>query len=445
MTTGLEDPQNISDARKMVVINNELLRLKVDIAALQETRLAESGSLKEKDYTFVWQGKSTEDRREHGVVRIAGAVTLISAYAPTLTSTPEAKDKFYTNVNDVIRNIHCSEHLILLGDLNARVGGDHDSWPSCLGSFGVGKINENGQRLLELCSYHGLCLTNSYFQTKPQHRVSWHHPRSKHWHQLDMVIVKRTSLKHVLLTCSYHSANCDSDHSLAIQKSALATFGRKTSKNCDWFGAKSAEFTPVIETKRAALSEYKLSPSEKTLQALISARRKVQQIGRRCNNEYWQELSHDIQNAAATGNIRGMYEGIKKALRPMQSKTAPPKTSSGKVITDKAKMERWVEHYSELCSRENIIVTSALDTIDPLPIMEELDAEPTQEELSKAIDNLACGKAPGNDGIPRDLIRHCKTTLLHIFCQCWSEGGVPQDMRDATNVTLYKNKGDRSD
>ncbi|KAL7859606.1 hypothetical protein SRHO_G00147530 [Serrasalmus rhombeus] len=140
-----------------------------------------------------------------------------------------------------------------------------------------------------------------------------------------------------------------------------------------------------------------------------------------------------------------MFEGIKKALGPMQSKTARPKTSSGKVITDKAKqMERWAEHYSEVSSRENFIVTSALDTINPLLIMEELDAEPTQEELSKAINNLACSKAPGNDGIPPDLIRHCKTTLLqplhNTLCQCWSEGGVVREV-----CTLYKNKGDRSD
>lgn len=328
-----------------------------------------------------------------------------------------------------------------------------------------------------------------------------------------MVIVRRSSLKHVLLARSYHSADCDSDHSLvcckikllpkklhrfkqegkpridttrmqhperleefaksledalsvgypcntasaswnhlrkAIQKSALATYGKKTFKNCDWFNAKSAELTPVIEAKRAALAEYKRSPGGKTLQELRSARSKVQQTARRCANEYWQELSHDIQNAAEIGNIRGMYEGIKKALGPTQSKTAPLKTSCGKVITDKIKqMERWVEHYSELYSRENIVATSALDVIDPLPIMVELDTEPTLAELSKAINSLACGKAPGIDGIPPDLIRHCKTTLLqplfNILCQCWSEGGVPQDMRDAKIITLYKNKGSRSD
>ena len=235
-----------------------------------------------------------------------------------------------------------------------------------------------------------------------------------------------------------------------MYSSAFATFGRKTSKSSDWFDAKSSEMTPVIEAKRAALAEYKRSPSEKTLQALRTARSKVQQTARRCANEYWQELSDDIQTAAATGNIRGMYDGIKKALGPTQSKTAPLKSASGEVITDRSKqMERWVEHYSELYSRENTVVSSALDAIECLPAMEELDAEPTLEELNEAIDSLAPEKAPGNDGIPPDLIRRCKSSLLgplhEVLCQCWREGSVPQDMRDAKIVTLYKNKGDRSD
>ena len=128
MTPGLDtDLQDTNDARKTAVISDELLRLQVDIAALQETRLLRSGTLKERDHTFFWQGKSTEERREHGVgfavrnsllsmvepgdkgserlliLRLQtsdGPVTLVSAYAPTLTSTPEANDEFYINVSE---------------------------------------------------------------------------------------------------------------------------------------------------------------------------------------------------------------------------------------------------------------------------------------------------------------------------------------------------------
>ena len=212
----------------------------------------------------------------------------------------------------------------------------------------------------------------------------------------------------------------------------------------------STEMIPAIEAKRIALAEYKRSPSERNLHILRTARSRVQQTARRCANEYWTELSENIQTAAATGNIRGMYDGIKKALGPVQSKTTPLKSSVGDVITDKGQqMERWVEYYSDLYSRENTVAPSALDAIECHPVMEEADSEPTAEELSKAIDSLASGKAPGSDGIPPDLVKHCKTSLLHllheVLCQCWREGAVPQDMRDAKIVTLYKNKGERSD
>ena len=56
MTVNLQD---IEDSKETSVINNDLRRLDVDIATLQETRLADSGTLKEKDYTFFWLGKGS--------------------------------------------------------------------------------------------------------------------------------------------------------------------------------------------------------------------------------------------------------------------------------------------------------------------------------------------------------------------------------------------------
>ena len=63
-------------------------------------------------------------------------------------------------------------------------------------------------------------------------------------------------------------------------------------------------------------------------------------------------------------------------------------------------MERWAEHYSELYSRQNVVTSSALDATVSLPRLDDLDAEPTMDELRHAIKQLKAGKAPGNDGIP---------------------------------------------
>ena len=208
--------------------------------------------------------------------------------------------------------------------------------------------------------------------------------------------------------------------------------------------------TPVTEAKWAALAQYKCTPIERNLQILRIARNKAQQTARRCTNKYWTELSENIQSAAITGNIRGIYNGIKKALGPTLNKTAPLRSSTEEVITDRGhQLERWVEHYSDIYSRENIMAPSALDAVECLPTMEELDTEPTLEELSKAIDSLASGKAPGSDGIPPDLLKHCKTTLLHslhvLLCQCWQEGAVPQDMWDAKISHSSRTRRERSD
>ena len=96
-----------------------------------------------------------------------GKVTIVSAYAPTLYSSQELKDEFYDALHKVIQTTPRHEQIILLGDFNARVGADYNNWSSCLGRFGVGKINENGQRLLELCSYNNQCVTNTFSKQSP--------------------------------------------------------------------------------------------------------------------------------------------------------------------------------------------------------------------------------------------------------------------------------------
>ena len=71
------------------------------------------------------------------------------------------------------------------------------------------------------------------------------------------------------------------------------------------------------------------------------------------------------------------------------------------------------------------------------------------KKSTKLWKNSLKGKAPRNDGIPVEVIKCAKGTLLkelhEILCQCWREGKVEQDMRDANIVALYKNKGDRGD
>ena len=443
-----------------------------------------------------------------------GRLKLISAYAPTLLATDEDKSKFYDELHSVIAATPPSEGLFILGDFNARVGADKEAWPSNIGHFGVGLVNDNGQRLLELCSLHDLCITNTYFANKQHRRISWRHPRSKRWHQLDMILTRRSTLNSVHNTRTYHSADCNTDHSLvcslvklkpkpihrtrqkavtkintartsdellcreyrskldqrlldcpalsdatvtwsyikdATYKAALDTFGKKNRDREDWFEANLATLEPAYAKKREALLEHKARPSPTSQAALKEARSEAQRLARQCANQHWTALADEVQEASDTGNIKRMFKGLKKAFGPSPTKCAPLKSLTGELILDKNKqLERWVEHYQALYSTENKVTQTALDSIERLPVLEELDTPPTEDDLLKAINALSSGKAPGSDGIPPEIIKAGKGSSLirhlhSLLTKCWTEQKVPQDMRDAKIITLYKNKGDRSD
>jgi hypothetical protein len=140
---------------------------------------------------FFWRSRGINETRQHGVdfavknnlrssiespvrgserllamrmLTSCDDVTLITAYAPTLTSAEDAKDKFYQELDNAVNAIPKSDCIYIL-DLNARVGSDSDSWPIFLGKFNIGRMNENGQRLLEFCTRNDLCITNSFFAT----------------------------------------------------------------------------------------------------------------------------------------------------------------------------------------------------------------------------------------------------------------------------------------
>ena len=52
-----------------------------------------------------------------------------------------------------------------MGDFTAKVGADRGLLPTCIWHHGIGKMNENGPRLLELCCHYGLTITNTLFET----------------------------------------------------------------------------------------------------------------------------------------------------------------------------------------------------------------------------------------------------------------------------------------
>ena len=237
--------------RRTALVSLELGRYNIDIAALSETRMSDAGDLKEPSgYTFFWKGLPTGEFRHAGVgfavrsslldhlvelpsgfsERIMSCrldlgsnrfLSLISVYAPTMDHPPEETEQFYSDLGDLIRKIPKEDKIALMGDFNARVGSDFSSWP-VLGKHGIGKVNRNGTALLTFCTEHNLSISSTFFQQKDKYKATWMHSRSKHWHLIDYIIVRKRDIKDAYSVRTMRGAECGTDHRLVRAKFGLS-------------------------------------------------------------------------------------------------------------------------------------------------------------------------------------------------------------------------------
>lgn len=112
-------------------------------------------------------------------------------------------------------------------------------------------------------------------------------------------------------------------------------------------------------------------------------------------------------------------------------------------------MSGWSEHFQTLFGTNRTVQETAMLHMPQLPVKEDLDEVPSIKEVNRAIQQLRSGKAAGMDEIPPEIWKHgglaLQQRLLEFFVCCWGKGQLPCDLRDAVVITLYKNKGEKSD
>ena len=79
--------------------------------------------------------------------------------------------------------------MILLGDLNTRIGTDYQDSDRVIRSAGICQCNSN-DLLNRKRAEHDLQIPNTGFHLPNRNKTSWMHPRSKHRHPNDNVAVR---------------------------------------------------------------------------------------------------------------------------------------------------------------------------------------------------------------------------------------------------------------
>ena len=65
--------------------------------------------------------------------------------------------------------------LLDVGDLNAKVGKENEGKENIMGKHGCGNINENGDRLVDLCEVNNQIIGGTIFPHKDIHKKRGYH------------------------------------------------------------------------------------------------------------------------------------------------------------------------------------------------------------------------------------------------------------------------------
>ncbi|KAL4707292.1 hypothetical protein ACJJTC_019830 [Scirpophaga incertulas] len=237
--------RTLSDDSRLAQAEAEMLRYKPQVLGLSEVRRNGFGELTTpKGLTLLYFGKENEDDTlEYGVGfllsdvakrglldwkpipdRIITArfytkvrkISVIQCYTPTNAASNETKDNFYSLLTTTLKNIRKQDIVIVMGDLNAKVGTDNSGCERHMGTNGPGTRNENGELFLEFCQANDLTIGGTLFIHGDHHKYTWNSPDGITKNQIDHLAISSTWRTSPLDVRNRRGADIDSDHHLVV-------------------------------------------------------------------------------------------------------------------------------------------------------------------------------------------------------------------------------------
>nr|CAI5849927.1 unnamed protein product [Callosobruchus analis] len=234
---------------KLTQILKEMYLLNIKVLGLCETRWPGSGEkLNSNGSLLIYLGKEENEERIGGVgiilskiarnsllswhpvsdriitVRLKTPVrktSIVQCYAPTEISNKEQKEDFHEKLTGVLQKINKGDIIVMMGDLNAKVGNNNTNFEDIMGRHGVGTRNENGRLLVELCLENNLVIGGTLFPHREYHKITWISPDKTTENQIDHIMISKKWENCLLDVHNKRSADVGSDHHLLIAEMGM--------------------------------------------------------------------------------------------------------------------------------------------------------------------------------------------------------------------------------
>ncbi|KAK3553686.1 hypothetical protein QTP70_006899 [Hemibagrus guttatus] len=453
-------------------------RRKVDILSVQETRWKGSKArsigagfklfyygvdskrngvgvvLKEEFVRNVLEVKRVSDRVMSLKLEIEGVMlNVVSGYAPQIGCELEEKERFWSELDEVMESIPTGERVVIGADFNEHVGEGNTGEEEVMGKFGFKERNLEGQMVVDFAKRMDMAVVNTYFQKREEHRVTYKCGGRRT--QVDYILCRRGNLKEISDCKVVVGESVARQHRMVVCRMTLMvckTKRPKIEKKTKWWKLKKEECCEEFRQKlRQALGGQVVLPDdwETTAEVIRETGRKVLGVSsgrRKEDKETWwwnEEVQDSIQRKRLakkkwdmdrTEENRQEYKELQRRVKREVSKAKQKaydelytrldtregekdlyrlarqrdrdgkdvqqvrviKDRDGRVLTSEESVQRrWKEYFEELMNEEN----EGGKRVEGVNSVEQKVDKIRKDEVRKALKRMKSGKAVGPDNI----------------------------------------------
>ena len=495
-------------------LKREMIRMKLDIMGVSEVRWPGVNKLETEGGCFIHSGGDIPERGV-GIMlakKITGSligfwaisdrvllvklkgnpidINIIQVYAPTNESSDEEINQFYDNLNMAKQQCKNHEMIMIMGDLNAKVGRGREG--DTVGPFGLGNRNERGNLWIEWCEENDQMIANTWFRLHPRRLYTWKSPGDNFRNQIDYITINKRFRNAILHVRTYPGADCDSDHNpvVAVIKLRLKKIKkrkiipimnlkelRKEDTRKRYSIAVKNRYEELVdegdmddlEKEWTCLQKAYVEKAEEIIPRkerrarqkwitddilnLMEERRKFKnrntlryrevnrEIKMKCSaaKERWINKQCDEIEELEKRDTQMMYERVKELTGKRRLRTGEViMKKNGEIAMEKQEVvDRWKEYIQELFWDER-------------PEQLELEVEMTgpditEDEVEKAMRRMKGGKAVGEDGVAIEMLRALDRfsieKITSIANGIYKRGEISEGMCRSFFITIPKKSG----
>ena len=486
--------QTLNDCAKGIKLAKEMDRYKIDVLGVAECRYTGSDRITIEDKHVLYSGRD-DNRHYQGVALFCSSfaarcliswepinerllvarfrsrsakLSVVMCYAPTEAADDGVKDNFYHQMESILSNIPSRETVILMGDMNAKVGGYIPGDGCVVGSHGIGTRNDNGTRFVDSCQRHGLVIGGTIFPHKNVHKGTWRSPDGRTVNQIDHIAISAKHRSYLLDVRALRGADIGltdhylvqakvkvrlskipdvqpprlfdtkkledhgirEDFKLAMENKCHSLSGNSLETQwSEWKESMTQTADSILGYQRGrkeewiSISTWNLIQEKKTLkmkmETSVDAVRErfkalhrekaaeVKRATRRDKRNFYHRKADQAEEAARRGNQRELFKLAKELGQDQRTYNGVIKDANGnRLITDEDKNNRWKEHFqSVLNGPEPEVLNVWPDTDVARTALNITTSELTPAEVRDAIATLKNNRSPGEDMISGEMLK----------------------------------------